>query len=81
MREARTAAAEAAETDEEIDEEMNEEGEEQDDDNELEMEVDETDQATAPDQSTASARPERLSRIQKACLEFCIALLNHRITR
>jgi superfamily II DNA helicase RecQ len=48
-----------------------------------EMEMDETDQATeaAPDPSAASARPEKLSRIQKACLEFCIALLDHRITR
>ncbi|KAG9382290.1 Dimer-Tnp-hAT domain containing protein [Pyrenophora tritici-repentis] len=25
--------------------------------------------------------PKKLSKIQKACLEFCIALLNHRITR
>ncbi|KAF2820470.1 hypothetical protein CC86DRAFT_304521, partial [Ophiobolus disseminans] len=47
-----------------------------------EIEVDETDQATeaAPDQSAANARLEKLSRIQKACLEFCIALLDHRIT-
>ena len=83
MREAtRTAVEEAAETDEETDEEMTVEREEQGDDNELEMEVDETDQATeaAPDQGTASARPERLNRLQKACLEFCIALLDHRIT-
>jgi hypothetical protein len=47
-----------------------------------EMEANETDQATeaAPDQGAASATPEKLSRIQKACLEFCIALLDHRIT-
>ena len=43
VREARTAAAEAAETDKKIDEEINEEGEEQEDDDEPEMEVDETD--------------------------------------
>jgi hypothetical protein len=87
----RTAAAEAAETDENIDEkmdeemekEMNDEEEEQEDDDEPEMDIDETDQATeaAPDQGTASARPKKLSRLQKACLEFCIALLDHRITR
>jgi hypothetical protein len=72
----KTAAAEAAETDEEIDEEIDE----MDDEIDNEME---TDQATkaAPNQGTASARLERLSRLQKACLEFCIALLNHRITR
>jgi hypothetical protein len=48
-----------------------------------EMDIDEIDQATeaAPDQSTTSVRPEKLSRLQKACLEFCIALLDHRITR
>jgi hypothetical protein len=45
--------------------------------------VDKMDGATeaAPDQSAASARPEKLSRLQKACLEFCIALLDHQITR
>jgi hypothetical protein len=45
--------------------------------------IDEMDGATeaAPDQSTASARLEKLSRLQKACLEFCIALLDYQITR
>ena len=62
----RTAAAEDAE---EADEEMDEE-----------MDVDKTDGA-ASDQGTASSRPEKLSRLQKACLDFCIALLDHRITR
>jgi hypothetical protein len=68
----RAVAAEAAETDKEMDKEM---------DKEIDKEI-ETDQATeaAPDQGTASARPERLNRLQKACLEFCIALLDHRIT-
>jgi hypothetical protein len=70
VREARrTAEAEAeAEDAEEADEEID---------------VDETDQATgaAPDQSTASVRQEKLTRLQKACLEFCIALLDHQITR
>jgi hypothetical protein len=48
-----------------------------------EIDVDKTDQATeaAPSQSTASVRPEKLSRLQKACLNFCIALLDHCITR
>ena len=48
-----------------------------------EIDVDEIDQATeaAPDQSTASVRQWKLSRLQKACLEFCIALLDHQITR
>jgi hypothetical protein len=79
----RTAVAEAAETDKETDEAIDKEGEEQEDNNEPEMEMDETDQAreAAPNQGTARARPEKLSRIQKACLEFCIALLDHRITR
>jgi hypothetical protein len=45
--------------------------------------VDKTDGATeaAPNHGPASARPERLSRLQKACLKFCIALLDHQITR
>jgi hypothetical protein len=48
-----------------------------------EIDVDETDQATeaAPNQSTASVRQVKLSGLQKACLEFCIALLDHQITR
>jgi hypothetical protein len=71
----RTAAAEDAE-------EANKEGNNEMDMDE-EMDVDEIDQATeaAPDQSTTSVRSEKLSRLQKACLEFCIALLDHRITR
>ncbi|KAF2827743.1 hypothetical protein CC86DRAFT_444934 [Ophiobolus disseminans] len=78
----RAAGGEAEERETEADKQMDEEA----DDNletDEEMEVDGTDQATetAPNQSAASARPEKLSRIQKACLEFCIALLNHRITR
>jgi hypothetical protein len=79
----RTAAAEAVETDEKIDEEA---GKEADGEVEEEMDtdnVDEMDGATeaAPNQSAASARPEKLGRFQKACLEFCIALLDHQITR
>ncbi|KAF2824584.1 hypothetical protein CC86DRAFT_258254, partial [Ophiobolus disseminans] len=76
--EAEERETEADEVDEQMDEEADDELE-----TDEEMEVDEMDQATeaAPDQSAASARPEKLSRIQKACLEFCIALLDHRITR
>jgi hypothetical protein len=78
VREARRIAEAKAEDAEEGYEEIGEEG-----NNEMEMDVDETDQATeaAPDQSTASDRQEKLSRLQKACLEFCIALLDHQITR
>ena len=31
--------------------------------------------------ATSSSKPEKLSKIQKACLEFCIALFNQSITR
>jgi hypothetical protein len=68
----RTAAAEAVETDEKIDEEAGKEA-----DGEVEEEMD-TDNVC---QSDASAWPEKLTRLQKACLDFCIALLNYRITR
>jgi hypothetical protein len=72
----RTAAAEAAETDEEMDKEAGEEADEEADE-EVEEEMD-TDNVC---QSDASAWPEKLTRLQKACLDFCIALLNYRITR
>jgi hypothetical protein len=80
VREARTVAGAAEETEEaeetEADEEMGEE-------TDHEIDADEADQAreTAPDQSAAGARQEKLTRLQKACVDFCISLLNHRITR
>jgi hypothetical protein len=86
VREARRTAEAEAEDADEADEEIDEEGNNEmkmDEEMDEEMDVDETDQATeaAPDQSTASVRQEKLTRLQKACLDFCIALLNHRITR
>jgi hypothetical protein len=76
------------ETDDELDDELDHELDHELDDDEMEDEmdvndVDETDGATeaAPNHGPASARPEQLSRLQKACLEFCIALLDHQITR
>jgi hypothetical protein len=76
VRKARRTAEAEAEDAEEADEEIGEEGNN-------EMDVDETDQATeaAPDLCTASVRQKKLNRLQKACLEFCIALLDHQITR
>jgi hypothetical protein len=70
------------ETDEEIGEEGNNEME-TDEEIDKEIDVNDIDQATeaAPDLSTASIRQKKLSRLQKACLEFCIALLDHQITR
>jgi hypothetical protein len=64
---ARRIAEAEAEDAEEADEEIGEGG-----NNEMEMDVNKTDQVTeaAPDQSTASVRQERLSRLQKACLSF-----------
>jgi hypothetical protein len=77
----RAAGGEVEERENEAEEEDEETNNKMDMDDEID--VDETDQATeaAPEQSAASARPEKLSRIQKTCLEFCIALLDHRITR
>jgi hypothetical protein len=42
----------------------------------------EMDQATeaTPNQSSANIRPDKLTRLQKVCLDFCIALLDHQIT-
>jgi hypothetical protein len=76
--EALVRKARTAEDAEEAGEEIGEEG-----NNEMETDVDETDQATeaVPKQSTASVRQEKLTRLQEACLEFCIALLDHQITR
>jgi hypothetical protein len=87
VREAERAAGE--EMPNEIDNEMPNEMDDEIDnkiDDEMDNEIDdkmEREQATeaAPEQSTASPSPEKLSRLQKACLEFCIALLDHRITR
>jgi hypothetical protein len=78
VRKARRTAEAEAEAAEEADQEIGEDG-----NNEMETNVNKTDQATeaAPRQSTASVRQEKLSRLQKACLEFCIALLDYRITR
>jgi hypothetical protein len=81
VRLAGSTGAEAEETEDKDKEIEAEESKEMD----KEMEIDdvvETDEATAaPEQGTASARPEKLPRLQKACLTFCIALLDHRITR
>ncbi|KAI1521184.1 telomere-linked helicase 1, partial [Pyrenophora tritici-repentis] len=54
---------------EELDEEMMD-----DIDEAIEVAEEEPGQGEGPE-------PKKLSKIQKACLEFCIALLNHRITR
>ncbi|KAI0568085.1 hypothetical protein Alg130_12336, partial [Pyrenophora tritici-repentis] len=54
---------------EELDEEMMD-----DIDESIEVAEEEPGQGEGPE-------PKKLSKIQKACLEFCIALLNHRITR
>jgi hypothetical protein len=83
----RTAAAEAAETDEDMEEEADKQADkEADEEVEEEMDMDNVDKMdgateAAPDQSATSARLEKLSRLQKACLEFCITLLDHQITR
>ncbi|PWO19973.1 RNA-binding protein (RRM domain), partial [Pyrenophora tritici-repentis] len=65
---------EMGEAREELDEEMMDE--EMMDEGDEAMEVAEEE----PGQGEGS-RPKKLSKIQKACLEFCIALLNNRITR
>jgi hypothetical protein len=61
----RAVVVEAVETDKEIDKEIDEDKEEGEDNNELEIEINEAEQATeaAPDQGTAGARLERLSRL------------------
>jgi hypothetical protein len=49
-----------------------------------EEEIDEIDEEAEADEEQGSAEGNhavRLLSIQKACLKFCIALLNHRITR
>jgi hypothetical protein len=76
----RAAGEEAEETDEEVDEDMDKD---MDEDMDGEIDVDEIDQATeaVPDQRATSTRPEQLSRLQKACLDFYIALLDYYITR
>jgi hypothetical protein len=86
VREARRTVKAEAEDAEEADEEIGEEGNnemETDEEIDKEIDVNDIDQATeaAPDLSTASIRQKKLSRLQKACLEFCIALLDHQITR
>jgi hypothetical protein len=48
---------------------------------EEEMEIDDADETDNENAETTPKRPEKLTRLQKACLEFCIALLDHRITR
>jgi hypothetical protein len=83
----RAVAGEAEETEDEIDDEIDDEMYEVDEEVDKEMDIDDVDktdratEAAPPNQSTASARPEKLSGLQKACLEFCIALLDHQITR
>jgi Orsellinic acid/F9775 biosynthesis cluster protein D len=57
--------------DEEEEEDEQEEEEDMEDDSESEAEIDETDQA----------RPKPLTGIQKACLDFCIELLNQTVTQ
>jgi hypothetical protein len=78
-------AAAAGEAEEEVDEEIDE-NDEEDMETEQEMEEDEEVEADEEQGSTEAGRAEdnqavRLSRIQKACLRFCIALLDQRITR
>jgi hypothetical protein len=68
--------------DEDEDDEDNEENEEDevmaDDIDEAIDEMEMDDEHTTPN---AIIKPRALSSIQKACLEFCIALLSHSITR
>ncbi|KAI2475473.1 ATP-dependent DNA helicase Q5 [Pyrenophora tritici-repentis] len=60
-------------------EEMGEAREELDE--EMMDEVDEAIEVAEEPGQGEGPRPKKLSKIQKACLEFCIALLNNRITR
>ncbi|KAL7778328.1 hypothetical protein CFE70_005007 [Pyrenophora teres f. teres 0-1] len=50
-------------------------------DEEMMDEVDEAIEVAEEPGQGEGPRPKKLSKIQKACLEFCIALLNNRITR
>jgi hypothetical protein len=87
QREAWEALVEEAERSAQGEEEQ-EEGEETEiDEDEDEMMADDVDEAideTEAEENTAAegiSEPEALSSIQKACLEFCIALLSQSITR
>jgi flagellar biosynthesis GTPase FlhF len=81
------AAERSAEPEEEEEEEEEEEGAEDEEmeDEEMQDDVDEAVQEmeTEEPNTTANAirEPQTLSKIQKACLEFCIALLSQSITR
>ena len=78
QREAWEALVEEARRSTELEEEENIEDEDEVmDDNEMQNEVQEEESTTA----TSSSNPDTLSNIQKACLEFCIALLSQSITR
>jgi hypothetical protein len=86
IREAEAAAAgEEEEMDEDIDEDIDEDMEEdidEDIDEEIDEEVDEeVEQGSAEAGRAKGNQAVRLSSIQKACLRFCIALLDQRITR
>lgn len=67
---------EEEEVDEEVDEEMDDETID-----EMEEAMDEGEEGQDQTQRPEPVKPEKMSRIQKACLEFCIALLNQSITR
>jgi hypothetical protein len=75
------AAGEAEEDDDdnEDDDEDDDKDDDEDDDNEEDNEAEE--QGSAKAGQAKGNQAVQLSRIQKACLRFCIALLDQRITR
>jgi RecQ family ATP-dependent DNA helicase len=83
----RSVEGEEDEEEEEDDEEDEEEGEVEAEDREdetmadVDEAIDEMETGTAEPTANAISEPERLSGIQRACLEFCIALLSQSITR
>jgi RecQ family ATP-dependent DNA helicase len=89
QREAWEALVEAAERSagpEEEEEEVEEEAEDEEmDDAEMQDDVDEAIEEMETDEQNTTANairePQTLSNIQKACLEFCIALLSQTVTR
>ena len=84
QREAWEALVEAAERSVEPEEEEGVEDEEIEDE-EMQDDIDEAIEETETEEENPTterlSKPETLSNIQKACLEFCIALLSHSITR
>jgi hypothetical protein len=81
------AAGEAEEDDDKDNDEDDDEDDNEDDDNEDDDNEDDNEAEADKEQGSAKAghakgnQAVQLSRIQKACLRFCIALLDQRITR